>query len=30
MRPVLALSRWRHRHHLPHDVGSIQHRLTRR
>ena len=30
MRPVLALSRWRHRHHLPHDVGSIEHRLTRR
>jgi hypothetical protein len=30
LRPALALSRWRHRHHLPHDVGNIEHRLTRR
>ena len=30
MRPALVLSRWRHRHHLPNDVGSIEDRLTRR
>jgi hypothetical protein len=28
-RPALALSRWRHRHHVPKDVSNIERRLTR-
>lgn len=30
LRPVLALSRWRHRRHLPHDVDAIERHVTGR
>jgi hypothetical protein len=28
--PVSAISRWRHRHHLPHDVDGLERALARR
>jgi hypothetical protein len=30
VRPFLALSRWRHRHHVPQDIRAVEHRLSRR
>jgi hypothetical protein len=29
-RPVLAVSRWRHRHHVPHDVDGIERHVRAR
>jgi hypothetical protein len=30
LRPVLAVSRWRHRHHLAHDLDNIERALAER